>query len=652
MLHPLHHSFGGATALEHGFLDNAALTFTLALAMGLIAQATAHHLRVPGIVLFLLSGVLLGPDVLNVVRPETLGHGLETLVGMSVAVILFEGGLNLSFDKLRREAMVIRRLVTIGAVLTGLLAAGVAWLVMGWSWTVSLLFGSLVIVTGPTVIAPLVRRIRLTPKLATILEAEGVFIDPVGAILAVFVLEEVLSLQSAANPGAALLGVPYRLILGGVIGVAGGLIIGFLIRKRGLIPEGLENVFTLGLALAFFEISNAIIPESGIMQAATAGLVVGNMNTSVADELKEFKEQLTIMLVGMLFVLLAANVRLADVTALGWRAAVTIALLILVVRPIVVAVCTRGSNLTLNEKIFLSWLSPRGIVAAAVASLFAVRLGEAGLEGGVELQGLVFLVIASTVVIQGISGSWVAHRLGLRLPTNNGYVIAGAHALARSLARSLRDGGHEVALVDTNRLQARAAEAEGFQVAFGNAAEESVLLDVDIEGRRAFLALTANPGVNLLLANTVREHYRCPEAVVAIRRDRAGVRARRVKYDGHQVLFGRATEIEDWIDALEDGEAVVGTWRWEGDEGDERDKAGGMLFSSGPRPTSRMLALTVSRGGMVTPVDDATQIGKGDRVTLLYPVGQEDSVAERLEGYGWVREEEPAVAATAQTAEA
>ena len=156
-------------------LENAALTFTLALAMGLIAQATAHHLRVPGIVLFLLSGVLLGPDVLNVVRPETLGHGLETLVGMSVAVILFEGGLNLSFERLRREATVIRRLVTIGAVMTGLLAAGVAWLVMGWSWTVSLLFGSLVIVTGPTVIAPLVRRIRLTPKLATILEAEGVF---------------------------------------------------------------------------------------------------------------------------------------------------------------------------------------------------------------------------------------------------------------------------------------------------------------------------------------------------------------------------------------------------------------------------------------------------------------------------------------------
>ena len=615
------------------------MTFTLALAMGLIAQATAHHLRVPGIVLFLLAGVVLGPDVLDVIRPETLGEGLETLVGMSVAVILFEGGLNLSFDRLRREAMVIRRLVTVGAVITGVLAAGAAWLAMGWSWSVSLLFGSLVIVTGPTVIAPLVRRIRLTPKLATILEAEGVFIDPVGAILAVVVLEEVLALQSAATPGAALIGIPTRLVLGGLIGIVGGFVIGLLIRKRGLIPEGLENVFTLGLALAFFELSNAILPESGIMQAATAGLVVGNMNTSVADDLKEFKEQLTIMLVGMLFVLLAANVRLADVTALGWRAAVTIALLIFVVRPIVVAICTRGSNLTLNEKMFLSWLSPRGIVAAAVASLFAVRMAEAGMPGGVELQGLVFLVIASTVVIQGISGSWVANRLGLRLPTDHGYVIAGAHPLARALARVLKEGGHDVALVDTNRLQVGAAAAEGFQVAYGNAAEESVLLEVDIEGRRAFLALTANPGVNLLLANTVREHYRCPEALVALRRSRAGVRARRVKHDGHHVLFGRAADIEQWADILDDGEAAVETWRWEGDSGEDADRAGGLLFSGGAKAAVRMLALAVERGGTVRPVDDRTRIATGDKVTVLYPTRQTDAVAERLGGYGWVREE-------------
>jgi len=307
-----------------------------------------------------------------------------------------------------------------------------------------------------------------------------------------------------------------------------------------------------------------------------------------------------------------------------------------------VAVCTRGSNLTLNEKAFLSWLSPRRIVAAAVASLFAVRLAEAGLPGGVELQGMVFLVIASTVVIQGISGSWVANRLGLRLPTNNGYVIAGAHPLARALAHSLREGGHDVALVDTNRLQARAAEAEGFQVAYGNAAEESVLLDVDIEGRRAFLAVTANPGVNLLLANTVREHYRCPEALVAIRRNRVGVRARRVKHDGHQVLFGRATDIEDWVDSLEDGDATVGTWRWEGEDEDDADRAGGLLFSGGPRPTSRMLALTVARNGSVRPVDDQTRIQKGDRVTLLYTVQQTDAVAERLSGFGWVPDGAPA----------
>ncbi|MGI9626226.1 MAG: cation:proton antiporter [Longimicrobiales bacterium] len=608
------------------------------MAVGLIAQAVAHHMRLPGIVLFLFLGVILGPDVLNIIRPETLGHGLEILVGMSVAVILFEGGLNLSVRRLRREATVIRRLVTVGAVMTGILAALVAKVAMGWTWSLSFLFGSLVIVTGPTVIAPLVRRIRLTPKLATILEAEGVLIDPVGAIIAVVVLEEVLALSSAATPGAALIGIPSRLLLGAVIGIVGGLTIGFLIKRRGLVPKGLENVFTLGLALAFFELSNAILPESGIMQAAVAGIVVGNMRTHVASELREFKEQLTVMLVGMLFVLLAANVRLADVAALGWRAAVTIALLIFVVRPIVVAFCTRGTELTREEKTFISWLSPRGIVAAAVASLFAARLAEAGIEGGVQLQGLVFLVIASTVVIQGISGSWVAKALGIRLPTNNGYAITGAHDLGRALGRALRDGGHDVAFIDANSQRAQAAADEGFQVAFGSANDEPVLRRVDIEGRRAILALTGNAGVNLLVANTVTQHHRCPKALVAIVRNSAGVRVRRVMGEGHSVLFGRAVDVDMWAKALAGGDAKTVVWRWEGQEAPEADGADGLLFSGKPRSDSRMVALVVDRRGACQPIDETTRIVAGDRVTVLYRVDQEAAVVERLETRGWVSE--------------
>lgn len=629
--------------LHTPFMDSPAFTFSVALAVGLVAQVVAHHLKMPGIVLFLLAGVVLGPDALGIIRPESLGEGLETLVGMAVAVILFEGGLNLSLRRVQRAAKVIRKLIGIGALITWLGGTLAARFTLAWPWSTSLLFGALVIVTGPTVIAPLIRRIRLQPRIATILEAEGVLIDPVGAIIAVVALEEVVAFASGEAGVAGLIGIPSRLLLGGVVGLFGGLTIGLVIKKRGLVPEGLENVFTLALALFFYEMSNAIMPESGIMQAAVAGMVVGNMKTGVHQELKEFKEQLTIMLVGMLFVLLAANVRLDDVLGLGWPAAAAILLLVAVVRPIVVAYSTWGSDLSLRERTFIAWLSPRGIVAAAVASLFAQRLDEVGLPGGTELQGMVFLVIASTVIVQGLTGAWVAGRLGLRLPTDNGYIIAGAHALGRALGRALRDGGNDVRFADTNPQQARAAEDDGFQVAYGNAAEESVLLRLDIEGRRGFIAMTPNPGVNLLLCNSVGHAYNGPKTYAAVVRGRVGVKGRRVRSAGHSVVFGRGVDVPAWSHNLDAGNAAMTSWRYVGGGSDamdrendgSRDKAGGVLFSGGRRVELQIVALTIARGNTSRPVDETTAVAPGDIVTLCYIRNQREHLEEFLGGHGW-----------------
>ncbi|HEX2223020.1 MAG TPA: cation:proton antiporter, partial [Thermoanaerobaculia bacterium] len=330
--------------MQGAAFQSPALTIALALAAGMIAQVLARHLRIPGIVLLLASGVLLGPDGLGVVRPGTLGHSLHDLVGFAVAVILFDGGMNLNLGRLRREARSIRQLVTAGAVVTAAGGALAARWILGWDWTLAVLFGTLVIVTGPTVITPLLRRIKVKERVATVLEAEGVLGDAVGAIIAVVTLEVVLS---PAGPSLATgaWDLASRLGFGALLGAVAGLVLAALLRFQRLIPDGLESVFTLAAVVALFQGSNALMAESGILSVIMAGLVVGNARAHVVNELREFKEQLTILLVGLLFVLLAADIRLAEVYALGWPGLFTVLALMLLVRPANVLVGTFGSEL-------------------------------------------------------------------------------------------------------------------------------------------------------------------------------------------------------------------------------------------------------------------------------------------------------------------
>jgi NhaP-type Na+/H+ or K+/H+ antiporter len=606
------------------------LTFALAVGAGVLAQVLAHHLRIPGIVLFLAAGVYLGPDMIGLVRPDALGDGLDTLVGLAVSVILFEGGLNLNADRLRRQATTIRRLVTLGAVVTAVGATLAARLLMGWGWPTALTFGTLVIVTGPTVIGPLVRRIRLTPRLRTILEAEGVLIDPIGAIIAVVTLEVVL----ASSPGTAaigLLGIPTRLLVGFLAGVAGGFLIAFLLGRDGLIPEEVRNVFTLAMVLALYAVSEAILPETGILAAPVAGIVVGNAKARL-DELMEFKEQVTAMLVAMLFVLLAADVRLADVFSLGWRGVATIAFLMFVVRPLGVALCTRGSDLTTKERAFIAWLGPRGIVAAAVASVFAQQLESAGLGQGLELRALVFLVIAVTVSVQGLSSGYLASALGLRRRSNSGYAIVGANALGRALGRALKDAGHEVVLIDSNPQESHAAEAAGLTVIYGNANDEHILERADVEGRRGVILVTGNGDANLLIANHVRRMARAPQRYVCVTRGRSGMASKQMKDEGLAVLFGRPIEIQLWLHALRAGDEIS---RWRLDRGDER--AATELIREGSGVDGRVLALALQRGRATAPVHDGTVIRVGDIVSFVAAPDARANAWSRMAEAGWTR---------------
>ena len=611
--------------MHSGMWRDPALAIALALAAGMIAHTLARHLKVPGIVLLLATGVLLGPDVLDVVRPASLGTSLHDLVGFAVAVILFEGGMNLNLERLRREARSIRQLMTVGALVTTAGAALAARWIMGWSWTLSILFGTLVMVTGPTVITPLLRRIKVKTRVATVLEAEGVLVDAIGAIVAV------VALEIAIGPpgGSVAFGawhIVSRLLFGSLFGAAGGLAIAALLRFEKAIPEGLESVFTLSFILLLYQGSNAILPETGIVAAVAAGLVVGNARARVVAELRELQEQLSVLLVGLLFVLLAADVRMGEVAGLGWAGAGLVAALMFVVRPLNVLAGTWGTDLTWREKTFLGWLAPRGIVAAAVSSLFAESLEQEGIAGGSELRAMVFLVITATVLIQGLSGGLVANLLGLRRPSNRGYVILGANALGLALARALGQTGEEVLLIDSNPRACAEAEAEGFLTLHGSGVDHGVQERAELDTRAGCIGVTTNEEVNLLFARQAKKDFKVPRVWVALRHGHLGIDEDAVHRFGGHVLFGQPRRTERWRLRLEQGEAAVEGWIYNGAKTSRL--AGGDVGQ-------RLLPLAVRRGRSVLPVDEELEFQKGDLLSVVIAGQYRSEVVSWLSSQEW-----------------
>lgn len=612
-------------------LADPALSVALALVAGVLAQAIAHHVRLPGIVLLLAVGVALGPDGFGIIQPQHLGSTLRTLVGFAMAVILFEGGMNLRLSRLRRVRGALRRLITVGTLITAVGGAITARLLMDWNWSKAVLFGTLVIVTGPTVIQPLVRRIRLKTRVATVLEGEGVLIDPIGAIIATVTLEVILH---PTGPSFALgsLDLLMRLGVGAAIGVVAGFLISWALRPRHLVPDQMVNVFALTSVLAVFHLANLVQHEVGIGAVTVAGLVVGNFCRRVLRDLMEFKEQLTVMFIGMLFVLLAADIRLSEIGALGWSGVLTVVVLMVVVRPLNVAVSTVGSNMNWRERLFMAWLAPRGIVAAAVASFFAVALDEAGIPGGSELRAMTFLVIAITVTVQGISGGWLASWLGLKPEAGRGFVILGAGHLGRALARALREADETVVFVDSNADAANAAQADGFQVAFGNALEERTLSQARAGEMATGIGLTPNEEVNLMFAERCRREHRMETTLVALNKGIGHISPDMATEAGARVLFASHRDIGLWSVRLRRDQAAVERWHF----GDESSPGMAEMEPQQLNLNQLILPLVVYRKGRARPVDDQTVLRKGDEAALVLDRAKHNEAAAHLRKLGWV----------------
>jgi len=435
-------------------MHDATLTICLAAAAGVTLVVLGHRFRIPSIVLLLLGGVVLGPEVLGWIDPASLGGGLETLIALAVAVILFEGGLTLDLDGYRRAHVVIKRLLSVGALITWLGTTAAVLLLFDLEPGMALMAGSLVIVTGPTVVSPLLRRMHVRERLHHILYWEGVLIDAVGVFVAVLCYEWLT--PDVASPLWEPLGrFGLRILVGIVLGIVSGLIVADVL-KRLWVSEEHVNIFVLACALLTFGVAHVFLTESGILAVVVAGLVVGLRRPPQLQYVKRFKLQLTELGIGVLFILLSAKLELAQFT--GWRLLALLGIIIFVLRPVAIWVASWGRQFELKEKVFLSWVAPRGIVAAAMASLFAVRLQELGHPDAAYLETFTYAVIGTTVTLQGLSAPWVARILGLQRSERWTWVLLGDRILVGALGRGLRHAGVKVV-----ELSGPAALGEGLE---------------------------------------------------------------------------------------------------------------------------------------------------------------------------------------------
>jgi NhaP-type Na+/H+ or K+/H+ antiporter/Trk K+ transport system NAD-binding subunit len=524
------------------------VTIVAAVGFGLIAQVLAHRWRIPAIVLLLLSGILLGPGVLHVIEPHALGDGLEILVKLAVAVILFEGALNLRLKRLRNSVVEVRNLVTIGVLIAWGLTSLVAHYIAKLEWPLAILFGALLTVTGPTVVQPLLKRIHVSKRIKTILEGEAILIDPIGAILAVAVLDVILQLYTNSNIGflSALWGYFGRLVVGTIVGGAGALLLARLMKVPRLIPSEIGNLVALATVWAAFGVADMIQSEAGIMSSVAMGLVLQLEAIPGERQLRHFKESLTTLSISVLFILLAANLSLASVVSEGWRGIVAVVLIMLAARPISVFLSTRGTKLNWREKLFISWIGPRGIVAASVASLFAFTLARIGIADGERLLALTFLAIVVTVTVQGLSAAFVSRLLGLETLEGKKVIIVGASLTGRTIALSLKENGRPVALVDTNHTLIEIAIKEGFEAFHGNALEDDVLERTDIEEAETVLAVTTNSEVNVLVSQIVHDHFGIRLAYPSLKNPEKGTNEELLKKTAGKLAFGKPVDILKW----------------------------------------------------------------------------------------------------------
>ena len=485
-----------------------AIELATIFALAISAQWIGWRYHIPSLILLLVFGFVAGPAALGLIDPDhLLGELLIPLVSIAVGLILFEGGLSLRFSEIAGLRGSILSLISLGMIVTWVIGAWSAHYLLHLDMPLAILLGAVLTVSGPTVVIPLLRDIRPKANLSSILKWEGILIDPIGALVAVLVFDAIVhggSISSA--PALIISGVAVTALIGSVIGVVGALLLIFLIRRY-LIPDYLLNPLTLSLVIVVFVVSNFFQPESGLFAVTLMGIILANVKNLTIHHIIEFKENLQVLLIGVLFILLSARIRLEHVEDIGFNGLLFLFCLMFIARPLAVFISTFGSELTTKEKLFLSWMAPRGIVAAAVASLFALELSKHGFADAEKIVSFTFLVIVGAGFIYGFTARPVGRFLGVRQLDPQGVLFLGAHSVSRELAVRLKDEGFKVLLVDTNWANVSAAKLKGLPSFYGNILSEHVFEQLDLDGVGKLFALTPNDEANSLACLRIAEDF-------------------------------------------------------------------------------------------------------------------------------------------------
>ncbi|CAL2062975.1 cation:proton antiporter [Tenacibaculum sp. 190524A05c] len=479
--------------------------------LGILAQWVAWKLKIPAILPLILIGLLVGPvaaeflsengskwiePIWNGEKGLFPGEGLFYFVSLAISIILFEGGLTLKKSEINNVGPVITKLITLGSVVTFFLAGIFAHYIFDLSWELSLLFSSLIIVTGPTVISPILRNIPLKKDVAAVLKWEGILIDPIGALVAVLVFEFISVGGEDGFTQTALIEFFKIILFGSSLGFVFAKALIFFINRK-FVPHYLLNVVSLSMVLLVFVLSDLLAHESGLLAVVVMGMVIANSKLKSFDELLYFKESLTVLLISILFILLAANMDMAQLELIyNWKTVLLFALVVFVVRPLGVFLSTHKSTLQLNEKIFISWVGPRGIVAAGIASLFGTKLMKQGVEGANYITPLVFMVVLGTVLLNATTARMLSKMIGVFLKKSEAIVFVGASRSARLIAKFLIDNNRRVILLDSNKDYVNDAKEMGIEAFNIDIYNDNLDSNVELSDVGYLIAMTGSDVIN------------------------------------------------------------------------------------------------------------------------------------------------------------
>ena len=479
--------------------------------LGILAQWVAWKLKIPAILPLILIGLLVGPVAAEFLSDDGTkwiepiwngekglfpGDSLYYFVSLAISIILFEGGLTLRLSEIKNVGPAITKLITLGSLVTFLGAAFAVHYIFNLDLELSFLFSGLIIVTGPTVITPILRNIPLKKDVSAILKWEGILIDPIGALVAVLVFEFIIVGGGGGFTQTALIEFGKIILFGSTFGFTFAHAINFIIVKK-WVPHYLLNVFALAAVLGVFVLSDSFAHESGLLAVVVMGMVMGNINAPYLKELLYFKESLSVLLISILFILLAANMDMDNLMLIfNWKSAVLFAIVVFIIRPLGVFLSTRGSSLKFNEKLFISWVGPRGIVAAGIASLFGSKLMNEDVMGAEYITPLVFMIVLGTVLLNATTARLFAKLVGVFLVESNGILIIGASKVSRLLGHYLESNGSHVVLIDSNQSNIQKAKDIGLEAFDTNIYSETLTDNIELNDIGYLMALTASSDIN------------------------------------------------------------------------------------------------------------------------------------------------------------